>query len=144
MYCFSWIDHTEPFLHPPLLPKEPPQALGWPVPVAGPPRDICRQWWDYWCFRGEIPCSFPPHAFAGCPLSLTLGFSFLHCLNQLDKYSPPLTPSPKPLRQHLLRDVTKQCYQWEQSRPSVCSWRTLYLTQSWNNRTSAFPSLLQR
>ena len=50
-------DHTQPLLHPPLLPEEPPQAPGRPVPVASPPRGICPQWWHYCCFQGEAPRS---------------------------------------------------------------------------------------
>ncbi|XP_069418575.1 man(5)GlcNAc(2)-PP-dolichol translocation protein RFT1 isoform X2 [Ovis canadensis] len=45
-------DHAEPSLHLPLLPEEPPQAPGWPVPATSPPRDVCRQWWHHCCFRG--------------------------------------------------------------------------------------------
>ena len=60
-------DHAEPLLHLPLLPEEPPQAPGWPVPVTSPPWDICPQWRHYCCFRGETPHSL--HTTCFCSLS---------------------------------------------------------------------------
>lgn len=60
----------------------------------------------------RLPALFTPHALAGCPLFLTLGFAFPLCLKQLDKYLPPLIPSPKPLGPYLMINVTKPCYQW--------------------------------
>lgn len=107
-------DHTEPPLHPPLLPKEPPQATGQPLPVASPPRGIRPQWWHYCCFRGENPHCL--HTACSCSLS-TVPCSFLLCLNQLDKYWLPPTPSPELLGQHLMIEVTEQCFLREQSRP---------------------------
>lgn len=59
----------------------------------------------------RLPALFIPHALEGRPLSLTLGFTFPLCLKQLDKYFPPLIPSPKPLGQYLMINVTKPCYQ---------------------------------
>lgn len=60
-------DHAEPSLHLPLLPEEPPQAPGWPVPATSPPRDVCCQWWHHCCFRGETPRGL--HTTCFCSLS---------------------------------------------------------------------------
>lgn len=54
----------------------------------------------------RVPTAFTPSALASSPLFLPPGFPFLLCLKQLDKHLPPLTPSPKPLGQHLMMAVT--------------------------------------